>query len=292
MPEVEPMRDARPSDARPLDVTPLPISDGLQWSACVRDAAGAVVWQHDPTRVMRTASIGKILLLLETARQITDGTLDPDVLLSRADDSVRDSGVWQVMRTDLLPLHDVATLVGAVSDNVATNVLLRHIGLQSVDILRESCGLRDTRLLDQVRSRRGVADPPTLSTGRADELTRLVHRMANGVPAIRGSHHVVGWLSGNTDLSMVAGAFDLDPLAHRTADRPRVALWNKTGTDHGVRADVGHVSGGTTGTSTGIGSTAYSFALLANWDTGAGDCSSEVLAGMRAVGASLARSLG
>lgn len=248
----------------------------------MRDASGTVVWQQDADRVLRTASIGKILLLLETARLLADGSVDPDTLLSRADDPVRDSGLWQVMRTGLLPLHDVAVLVGAVSDNLATNVLLRHIGLQSVDILRESIGLRDTRLLDQVRSRRDGADPSTLSTGRADELSRLVHRMEHG-PRPVGSEQVVRWLSGNTDLSMVAGAFGLDPLAHRFGDRPRVRLWNKSGTDEGIRADVGHVS---------CGGTAYSFAVLANWETDLADRSTEVLAAMHAVGSSLAALLG
>jgi len=249
----------------------------------VRAASGAVVWQHDPAQVLRTASVGKILLLLETARQLAGGALDPGILLSRGDDPVRDSGIWHVLRTGLLPLHDVAALVGALSDNLATNVLLRHVGLASVDALRRSVGLRDTRLLDEVRPQRGVADPPTLSTGRADELSRLVHRMERGPEPAPGSEQVVRWLSGNTDLSMVAGAFDLDPLAHRTADRPRIRLWNKTGTDDGVRADVGHVS---------RAGTAYSFAVLANWDSDLAEHGTDVGAAMRCVGASLALLLG
>jgi hypothetical protein len=62
-----------------------------------------------------------------------------------------------------------------------------------------------------------------------------------------------------------------------------VRLWNETGTDDGIRADVGHVS---------RGSTAYSFAVIANGDTRLADHSSEVMAAMRAVGAALARLLG
>lgn len=229
----------------------------------MRDASGAVVWQHDPAQVLRTASVGKILLLLETARQLAGGALDPGILLSRGDDPVGDSGIWHVLRTGLLPLHDVAALVGALSDNLATNVLLRHVGLASVDALRRSVGLRDTRLLDEVR--------------------RLVHRMERGPEPAPGSEQVVRWLSGNTDLSMVAGAFDLDPLAHRTADRPRIRLWNKTGTDDGVRADVGHVS---------RAGTAYSFAVLANWDSDLAEHGTDVGAAMGGVGASLALLLG
>ena len=50
------------------------------------------------------------------------------------------------------------------------------------------------------------------------------------------------WLSANTDLSMVASAFCLDPLAHFEPDRG-IMLVNKTGTNAGVRADAGRVDG-------------------------------------------------
>ena len=50
------------------------------------------------------------------------------------------------------------------------------------------------------------------------------------------------WIGTNTDLSMVASAFDLDPLAHAEPDRG-VRLVNKTGTISTVRADVGVVEG-------------------------------------------------
>ena len=56
------------------------------------------------------------------------------------------------------------------------------------------------------------------------------------------SQRVVGWLSLNSDLSMVASAFGLDPLAHRMPDHS-VLLMNKTGTDGGVRSEVGVLRG-------------------------------------------------
>ena len=48
---------------------------------------------------------------------------------------------------------------------------------------------------------------------------------------------LVDLLRLNTDLSMVAAAFALDPLAHVDVD-VGVRLFNKTGTDIGTRADV------------------------------------------------------
>lgn len=267
-----------------LAVAPLAVT-GVEWSACVRGVDGDVVWQQDAGRVLPTASVGKLLLLLETARRIDAGSSSPALLLSRGRDPVGDSGLWQRLATTELPVADLAQLVGAVSDNLATNVLLRHVGLDAVDALRRALGLVGTRLLDEVRAVRGSEHASTLSTGRADELSALVHLLgASGGARPEGAERVTGWLAGNTDLSMVAAAFGLDPLAHRPADQPRVLLWNKTGTDAGVRADVGEVS---------RGRTAYAYAVLAAWQPGlTPNPTSEVLASMRAVGAALDTSLG
>lgn len=251
------------------DAPVLPTSDGVRWSARVVDAAGELVWEHDPATVLRTASVGKVLLLLEVDRLLQEGSLAPDRLVAKPP-VVRDSGLWHTMRSESLPVDDLAVLVGAVSDNLATNALLHVVGLESVDALRRALGLVDTRLLDEVRPARGPGHPPTLSTGRADELCTLMCHVA-GAPSPR----VRGWLAGNTDLSMVAGAFDLDPLAHRASDRPPLELVSKTGTDDGVRADVGHVR---------RGEAAYAYAVVANWEPAAGDRTGEVLAAMRGVG--------
>ena len=56
------------------------------------------------------------------------------------------------------------------------------------------------------------------------------------------SARVLRWVAANADLSMVAAAFGLDPLAHAEPDRG-VTLINKTGTISTVRADVGIVVG-------------------------------------------------
>ena len=73
--------------------------------------------------------------------------------------------------------------------------------------------------------------------------------------SVNAAGQVRGWLSTNTDLSMVASAFGLDPLAHTAEDRG-VTLWNKTGTNDGVRCDVGVVR---------RASSSVTYAVLANW---------------------------
>ena len=254
--------------------------DGVEWGLCVRDAAsGKVLAAVDADRVHATASVGKVLLLAEVARRIEDGTLDPCEPVTRTlEDAVADSGLWQHLRSDTLPLADAAALIGAVSDNLATNVLVRRVGLEAVRALGASLGLRDTALHDTVRDVRGPEHPPALSTGTASELSWLFAALQRGEVVSAGvSAQVVDWLALDTDLSMVASAFGLDPLAHVDGDRG-VLLRHKTGTNVGVRADVGVVG-------------PFAYAVLASWDDAAADRRDEVLTRMADVGRALRAAL-
>lgn len=253
---------------------------GVRWSVCLRDArTSEVLAAHQPDAVVSTASIGKLFLLIEAARRFASGELDPAEQLTRDPaDRVADSGLWQVLRQPALSAEDACWLVGAVSDNLATNVLLRRLGLESVTALTQSLGCTISRLLDRVRDERGPEDPPALSVGTAAELSEVMARMSRReLVAASVSGQVLGWLGVNTDLSMVGSAFGLDPLAHRAEDRG-VRLANKTGTDAGVRADVGVVGGPG-------GEIAY--AALAQWDPEGGDRRDDVLQGMGAIGQSV-----
>lgn len=218
---------------------------GAQVSARATDlATGRVLFSVDDHVVLPMASIGKVLLLVETAARIGGSNYSRyDILERREEDLVVDSGLWQHLHAPALPLSDVAALVGAASDNVATNVLLRSVGLEAVRARAESLGLRKSALLDRVRDRRGPDDAPQLSVGSAAEFVWLFRALARGeaVNAMT-SYRVVDWLTLNADLSLVASAFGLDPLAHGRSDHG-LSLFNKTGSDVGVRSEVGVLRG-------------------------------------------------
>lgn len=218
---------------------------GAQVSANVVDLqTGLSIVSIDDRIVLPTASVGKILLLIEvSARMTATESAGYDILEKSSASAVGDSGLWQHLQAPSLPMTDLAALVGAGSDNVATNVLLRHIGLDAVRARTDSLGLTRTALLDLVRDERGPDDAPQLSVGSASEFTWLLTALSRGqVVDHATSRRVLDWLSGNADLSLVASAFGLDPLAHREADHG-IRLINKTGTDQGVRSDVGLLNG-------------------------------------------------
>jgi beta-lactamase class A len=255
-------------------------SAGVAWSAAVLDArTGETVWEHDPDRVLKTASVGKLFLLIELARRAEAGEIDLAELVTRTPEEwVADSGVWHLLAADSLPIADAAALIGAMSDNLATNVLVRRLGIEAIAATTRALGFERSALLDRVRDERLPEHPPTLSQGSAGELARLVAALHCGEivsPAV--SDRVLDWMALNTDLSMVASAFGLDPLAHQDEDRG-IILRNKTGTISTARIDVGVVSSG---------DRAFAYAVLANWDGAPGDPRDAVLARMAELGRSL-----
>lgn len=233
-------------------------SNDVRWSIEVLDDTGQRLASLNGDRVCETASIGKLLLLIEAATQIADGRLSTTETLARTSEfAVHDSGLWQHLQIDELSVSDCISLIAASSDNLATNILLTRVGLDAVSGCGRALGLTATSLNDYVRDVRTAAHPASLSVGTARELAKLMWRLRNGeVVSDHISHQVFNWLSLNVDLSMVASALRLDPLAHVEPDRG-LSLHNKTGTNDGVRCDVG-VMTGPAGT--------VPFAVLANWE--------------------------
>ena len=242
--------------------------------------------EFDGDVILPTASIGKLLLLLTVLDEIDTGRLDPREVLSVTDDDVvADSGLLQHLDQQALPVLDLCRLVGVVSDNLATNVLIRRVGLDRVDAVAARLGITRCRLHDFVRDERGPEHPPTLSTGAAGELADLARRIRVGhAVSTVASETLVDLLRLNTDLSMVAAAFGLDPLAHVDEDLG-ARLFNKTGTRTGTRADVGCVETTVAGEWRLV-----SYAVIAQFGDSA-TTRRAVLDAMRAVGDGILRQL-
>ncbi len=241
--------------------------------------SGRVLMAIDDRIVLPTASIGKILLLIEVSARLTSRDFSGFGILDKTPrDYVGDSGLWQHLQAPSLPVADLATLVAASSDNLATNVLLRQVGLSAVRSRTESLGLMRTALLDLVRDSRGPDDAPQLSVGSTAELSWLFGALARDeIVDPLTSQRVMGWLSLNSDLSMVASAFGLDPLSHRGTDH-NTLLVNKTGTDAGVRAEAGALRGTTR---------AVSYAVSVHFNDDGLRARLRVLEAMRTVGLDL-----
>lgn len=270
---------------RRVDLQPLLTAgpEGASWGVEVRRGESAEpLAEHGATTVLRTASVAKVFVLVELAHRIADGEVDPRGWLDRRDTvPVGDSGLWQHLATDRLRVEDAALLVGAISDNLATNALVDLLGLERIQQRASAMAQHGSMLHDLVRDDRPAGE--SLSTGCARDWAAIMQRLHAGR---RGGEpvadRVLDWLAPSTDLSMVAAAFDLDPLAHGTEPDQGITLWNKTGTDPGVRADVGVVE---------FGDSSTSYAVICNWRGESAEDRSRVLRVMRATGEKIRLSL-
>ena len=99
--------------------------------------------------VMPQASSIKIAVLAELYRQVQLGKVKlTDMYTVRKEDIVEGSDIMGGLTTGVtqITLRDLATMMVAVSDNSATNVLIDRLGMDNVNAMLQSLGLKQTKL--------------------------------------------------------------------------------------------------------------------------------------------------
>jgi beta-lactamase class A len=132
--------------------------------------------------VFPQASSIKIALLAELYHQVQTGKLKlTDLYTVQTSDLVFDSDIMGGLTPGVtrLTLRDLATMVVAVSDNSATNVLIDRVGMENVNALMDSLGLKHTRL------RRKMMDLKAAQEGRENistprEMMTLLEDLSDG----------------------------------------------------------------------------------------------------------------
>ncbi len=129
--------------------------------------------------VFAQASSIKITVLANLYLQAEQGKLKlTDLYTVQSSDLVPDSDIMNGLTPGVtrLTLRDLATMMVAVSDNAATNVLIDRVGTQNVNAMLDSLGLTHTRL------RRKMMDLQAAKEGRENISTP--HEMMTLLDAI------------------------------------------------------------------------------------------------------------
>lgn len=132
--------------------------------------------------VFPQASSIKICVLAELYRQAQQGKLKlTDLYTVNASDLVQDSDIMSGLTPGItqITLRDLATMMVAVSDNSATNVLIDRVGMDNVNAFLSSQGLAQTRL------RRKMMDVKAAAEGRENvstpnEMMKLLQSIYQG----------------------------------------------------------------------------------------------------------------
>src|SRR5215472_2148164 len=141
--------------------------DGVMGLA-VKDLTSGEEFFINADEIMPQASSIKIAVLANLYLQAQQGKLRlTDAYTVRTEDLVPGSDIMLGLSagTTRLTLRDLATMMVAVSDNSATNVLIDRLGMDNVNAMLEGLGLHATRL------RRKMMDLKAASEGRENVST-------------------------------------------------------------------------------------------------------------------------
>ena len=180
--------------------------------------------------VFAQASSIKICVLAELYRQAQQGKLKlTDLYTVNAADLVPDSDIMGGLTPGVtqITLRDLATMMVAVSDNSATNVLIDRVGMDNVNAFLKAQGLHETKL------RRKMMDLKAAAEGRENVSTP--NEMANLLQALYRGEIL--------NKEMTADFFKV-LSTHKESFIPRdlpddLKIANKPGELEGVRNDSG-----------------------------------------------------
>ena len=182
--------------------------------------------------VFPQASSIKIAVLAELYHQMQQGRLQlTDMYTVQQSDLVPDSDIMGGLTPGVTKItsRDLATMMVAVSDNSATNVLIDRVGMENVNALMDSLGLTHTRL------RRKMMDLKAASEGRENvstprEMMTLLGAVYRGKVLNKGM---------TDDFLRILSTHKDSWIPRSLPDNLRVA--DKPGSLEGVRNDSGVV---------------------------------------------------
>lgn len=228
-------------------------------SVYAHDLATGHTVSIDADQPVPTASVIKLTVLYTALEQIRAGRAHfDDRLTLRHEDQVAGSGVLLFFDTPMtLTLKDALTMMVAESDNTATNLVIDHLGIKTIDDQIEALGMKNTWLYKKVEQPpQGPmpADQKQFGLGKttAREMGGLMERFVNcdlGPAPAAGPQSSAGIPS---DQALCSAALHMLKVQFFRNSIPRYlekldttegesAVANKTGALDHVRNDVGAV---------------------------------------------------
>lgn len=189
-------------------------------------------WEFHSSLPMVAASVIKIPVLTEVFAQLEAGTADKNELYRiQAGDKLPSCGALNYMHTGLeVTLEDLYTLMIILSDNTATNLLIKKFGMENINRRMRGLGLNTTTV------NRLLFDAEAASAGKenyicAKEIGILLEKMYRGkLVSQKASEEMLSILKNQRLNGKMPFHF-----------KGQVKIAHKTGEDCGITHDVGIV---------------------------------------------------
>lgn len=209
------------------------------FSVAVHDADGVGLYARNAGRQVASASVIKIPILAEMMRMADRNELSLDETYTlTSDDIVGGSGeLQQAGPGGEYTLEFLAREMIRVSDNTATNIIIRRIGMERINRLMDELNMEQSVLARQMMDFEAIGEGRQNYTSAAD-MNRVLLAILNGN---RPGESFLTQNSQELILEMLEDCADKSLIPRYLPDSVRTA--NKTGTLEYVRGDSGIILG-------------------------------------------------
>lgn len=205
-------------------------------SVAIKHFGTGEIYERDSKRAMPTASLIKFPVMLATYREATAGRVDLDQQIVLAEsDKVPGSGILTTHFSagSSLTLRDAVRLMMVYSDNTATNLVARAIGLETTSRFMEELGFPETKLHSYVYKRETSIFPDR------SELYGLGSTTASDIVSLLQRLHDRQWFSAEASQEMIEHMRHCDDASKLRRFLPQVKFFHKTGSVNATRTDAG-----------------------------------------------------
>ena len=187
---------------------------------------------HRPDVRVPSASVIKLPIMIEAMTWVQDGRLNPDEIhILTTSEKAGGSGVLNTYpHRSRITYRDLITLMMTISDNTATNILIRELGMDTINARMTALGLTQSRLNREMMDTAAVKQGRQnyVSAREMNQLLRLIYEKRIVTPAL--CDEMLDILKANEDTTTIPRLLPKTmPVAH------------KTGTLDYIRGDVGIV---------------------------------------------------
>lgn len=192
-------------------------------------------WSHNGDQKFRAASTVKVPLMVEIYRKIERGecALD-DIHVLQADEKSKGSGVLRYMHDGLeLTLNDLIYLMISISDNTATNKLIRLATMEAVNRIMPELGMTGSNLSREMRGRLPEGDEQE-NWATPDDYVAVTQSILDKDAASETSCDAM--------IAMLELQQNRARIARYLPDDESIRWGSKTGTTKAVTNDVGFIT--------------------------------------------------
>jgi beta-lactamase class A len=195
---------------------------------------------YQAEEIFPTASAIKLAVLLTLMQQVEDGLykLEDPLMLRRAD-HVGGSGLLQHLSPGLtMPIRDWAFLMMNISDNLATNVLIDHVGLANIQTWLEENNYPDVHIHRKVDFAILNADQNRLGTAAPAGLTRMITAVFQQTHLTPAACTEMLRLMNKVGSDRIGRYLPFEPYGSDVPDDEKLQLAGKTGSLKGIRTQT------------------------------------------------------